>query len=699
MRKISKRIFSIFVALAILIMPMMANVNSVFADADKTINIIHTNDMHGSIDKLGHVKTMKSELNNAILVDAGDAAQGSALATYSNGLDVIKLMNNVGYDVMTYGNHEFDYGTSGAIAIAKEAKFPIISANVFDKNGKLLLEGLQENNNGRYFIKTIDGVKVGFFGITTAETAYKTNPSKLDGTTFASEIEYAKKEVKALQDEGVDLIVALAHVGIDTTSNPTSHKIAEEVDGIDVIIDGHSHSISNKLITNKNNTTHHTLVVQTGTKLANVGVVEVTFSDTNEVVSINGRMVSNTRPDKETPSPLETTYPADATFVSEYNKLNDDLKPILNEKVSKSDTSVFTFNTLDPERRQVSRLEETPGGSLIADAMREEGTEMLSKLGYNLPVVALQNGGGCRENIPAGDITVGNVLDVLPFGNMISIKEVTPDIIYEALENGLSAMTVTEGGYLDITKALGAFSQISGMRAVVDVSKPAGERVIEVYLVNDDGKTETLLNRSDTTTKIALVSNDFEIAGGDGYTMLSNLKHIAEGRLLDIVLQDYIKNHTVDGIFTYAHTSGRVKVKQIEDIQNTGYVNITPDITLEPNKNYNVTIDGITTVAVTTDENGNFVLKQVTNGMHTVSVAGADYYTSTYTNLGLTLIEVTDAPIVEPTPEEPEVIPNVPKTPKPAKPAETGDEINILGYIFMTAITGGYLYIQKKEYN
>ncbi|MFV0393002.1 MAG: bifunctional metallophosphatase/5'-nucleotidase [Coprobacillaceae bacterium] len=685
MRKITKRFLSIFIALAVFIMPMMANVSSVFADTSTVITIFHTNDMHGSVENLSYVKTMKATTANSILVDAGDAAQGSTLATYTNGKGIIELMNTVGYDGMTLGNHEFDYGSAATLDIASTANFPVVSANVLNKDGNLLLDGI-DGSNGQYFIKTVNGVKIGFFGITTTETAYKSNPGKLDGVTFEDEVEYSRQQVTALEAEGVDVIVGLVHVGIDATSDPTSHKIAQQVEGIDLLIDGHSHSQDQTTIGG-------TRIVQTGTKLANVGEVKVTVNDTTkDVEGITSQLVDATT--------YKANYIADADYAALYTSKNADLAPILNEVVSHTDTKIFTF---DHNGTRVSRLEETPGGSLVADAMRYEGSQMLSDLGYNYPVVSLQNGGGCRADIEAGDITVGDILDILPFGNLISIKEITPDVLYDALENGYKGMEVKEDGYLDVSLANGGFAQISGMRAVIDASQPEGSKVKEIYLVNDTARSEVLLDRNDTTTTIALVSNDFEIAGGDGYTMLTNLNHIAEGGALDVVLQNYIKDHTVNNEFTYASTHGRIKVQQIEAIQNTGYVDIVPNITLTPNTNYNVTVDGITTVALTTDDSGNFTLEKLTNGAHTISVDGSDYYVSTYTNVGLLSLEVVAAPVtVTPDPDPNPVTPTTPITPTSPSVGgnvETGDDTAILGFIFMSAISGGYLVLQRRKYN
>lgn len=681
MRKSSK-VLKILVALLVAMLPIMSNKVTVFADGSTTeITIFHTNDMHGSVANLSYVKTMKDQTKNSILVDAGDATQGSTLATYTTGMAIIELMEAAGYDLMTLGNHEFDYGSDRTIELVEAADFPVLSANTYKQDGSLLLDGInKDGSNGQYYIKVVDGVKIGFFGITTTETAYKTNPEKLNGVTFEDEVQVAKDMVAELKGK-VDVIVGIIHVGIDETSSPTAHDIAKQVEGIDILIDGHSHSVDQT-------TENDTVIAQTGTKLANVGEIKIQVdTTTKEIKSIESKLLNTTE---------YTSYTPDATYASTYTGMLNNLAPILNEVVSNTPINIFTF---DNNGTRVSRLEETPGGSLVADAMQERGSQIVRDLGFDYPVVTLQNGGGCRANILAGAITVGDILDVLPFGNMISIKEITPDVLYQALENGYAAVALTEEGYIDVALANGAFSQISGMRAVIDASQPVGSKVSAIYLVDEDGQ-EQLLSRDDTKTIIALVSNDFEIAGGDGYTMLKNLNPIAEGGLLDVVLQEYIVAHSVDEEFIYASTHGRIVVSQIEEVQNTGYLDIIPNIVLDANTEYEVTIDGKDVVTVTTDENGYFMLEQVTNGVHTISVDGYDYYVSSYTNIGLLSIEVVEKavdeepkiPDPEPTEPEPEVPNYIDNTPN------TGDNTFAYGYIFLIIATGGcLLFIQKKN--
>lgn len=295
MKKNAKRMLSVLMAVLLLVVTTVSGVGmQVSAATDQTdlsgstttkeITILHTNDMHASVANLGYVKSMKDSIPGSILVDGGDATQGSSLATYTQGLGIIQLMNAAGYDGMVAGNHEFDYGTSQAITNASAATFPVVSANAVKADGTLVFANTA-GNNGCNFIKTVDGVKVGFFGITSTETAYKTNPSKLEGVTFQAEIDTAKVQVQALKDQGADIIVGLFHVGIDSTSDPTSHKIAQEVEGIDIIVDGHSHSQETTKINN-------TYIAQTGTKLANIGKITIQVDDQNKVSACTTELIA-----------------------------------------------------------------------------------------------------------------------------------------------------------------------------------------------------------------------------------------------------------------------------------------------------------------------------------------------------------------------------------------------------------------------
>lgn len=522
------------------------NIINVFADGEDII-IFHTNDMHGSVENLASVKTLKDNTKNSLLLDAGDCTQGSAVATYTQGEGIIDVMNEASYDAIALGNHEFDFGSKKAIENMKKAKFVPLAANVVDGNGKLILDGI--NGNGAYVIKEINDKKIGIFGLTTEETYYKTNPKNLDDTQFKDVIKTAKEQVKILKDKNVDAIVAVTHIGDDKSSSPTSIELAKQVDGIDLLIDGHSHTIIQQKV-------NDTMVVQTGSGLKNLGKVTMSFKGNDVEVKTElldmKKVVEENKPDEK--------------VSSIYNKHNDEVKKKLQKVIGNTKTKLYAFSEDDV---RLCRLEETPMGDLIADSMVYSTKKLLENTEYkNYPIVALQNGGGVRANIDAGDITLEDVFNVLPFGNVISVKIVTPNVLYDALENGVSKLTLDENGNrigLD-----GRYPQISGMRIEIDVNKKAfnpdkpeekGERVTAIYLVDENGK-ETFIDRKDDKTQIALASNDFIIAGGDGYVALKDVKHVAESEVLDAVLADYITylSQKNGGSFTYEMPGNRTQI-------------------------------------------------------------------------------------------------------------------------------------------
>ncbi len=530
-----------------LTMPSFNAVN-VFGQEQDSVIIYHTNDMHGSVEKLANVKTLKEKTKNSLLLDAGDATQGSSLATYTQGEAIVDIMNSAGYDVITMGNHEFDFGSQKALENMKKAKFKPLAANVVDAKGNLLLDGI--NGNGANVIEEVNGKKIGIFGLTTEETYYKTNPKNLNGTEFKDVIETAKKQVEILKSKNVDAIIAITHIGDDKSSSPTSIELAKQVQDIDLIIDGHSHTIIQEKV-------GKTTIAQTGSSLKQLGKVTLSFGDKGldiktELLDIEAVAKENL-PNEEV-----------AKIFNEYSKKVDkELKKV----IGNTKTDLYAYDKND---KRICRIEETPMGDIIADAMIYSTKELLENTEHkHKPIVAIQNGGGVRANIKAGDITLEDVFNVLPFGNTISVKVVTPNILYNALENGVSKMVIDSNGNRDGLD--GRFPQISGMRIEIDPTKPSfdhenpengqGERVTAVYLVDENGK-ETLLDRKDIKTEIVLASNDFIIAGGDGYTSLSNLKHIAEGEVLDVVLADYITYLTDKngGSFTYTMPGNRTEV-------------------------------------------------------------------------------------------------------------------------------------------
>ncbi len=473
-------------------------------ESNKKLTIAHTNDMHGffiegDYDGMGAAKIaskvneLRNNNENFLFLDAGDAIQGNNLVTLSKGESAIKVMNAMKYDAMAAGNHEFDYGSERLKELVQMAEFPVLAANIKNEDGSDFLT--------KYIVKEMDGFSVGIFGLATPETTYKSHPKNTEGLIFVDPVESAKEMVNELEGK-VDVIVALAHLGVE--GEDTSEKLAENVNGIDVIIDGHSHTElpEGKMV-------NGTLIVQTHEKTKNLGVIELEIKD-GEVVSKSASLFT-----KEEAASIEE----DATIKA----IIDEVKAI-NEEIEAQVVATSPVE-LDGERENV-RTGETNLGNLITEAMLDiSGAD-----------VAFTNGGGIRSSIDAGEVTKGEVLTVLPFGNTVTAIEVTGADIKAAIENGISSYPEAEG----------AFPHIAGMTVTFDKTKEAGNRVVEIKVAGealDEAKT------------YKLVTNDFLAAGGDGYTMFEGKKVIGEFNALDEVLIQYIQEKGFDK----AKTDGRIK--------------------------------------------------------------------------------------------------------------------------------------------
>ncbi len=492
-----------------------------------SVVILHTNDMHGSLvgssSVIGsdYVAALK-KAENAILADGGDATQGVALASQSKGMDIIKIMNAAGYDVMALGNHEFDYGQEQLRKFRELANFPIISANTY-VDGNILCGA--EDNNGENVIIEKNGIKVGIFALTTRSTATSTKPENLTGVEFRDEIATAKEQVEKLDAEGADVIVALVHMGIlDDAAECTSRELALALKDteLDAIIDGHSHSVVDEVVEGTN-----IALAQTGTGSANVGHMEITVADDGKV-TVDETLLSGAFFNELTP---------DAEVTAVINELNGELSETLKQPIG------VTANTLwggsVNGKIAESRSGETNLGDLICDAMIAEAEDIVPADKKGLPIVAIENGGGFRTAIPNGEMNIGSVINCLPFANAVMTKEITPAVLYTALESFVSSVTAQdkETGFLTASYS-GSFPQIGGMSFVYDPNAEKGAKITSVALNNG-----TAVDREDADTKLVLVSNDYVI----GNAAFADCPFIAEGSGLTESVLAYIAELTENG--------------------------------------------------------------------------------------------------------------------------------------------------------
>ncbi len=545
--------------------------------------ILHTNDMHGALagsssvigsDRVAALKT----LDNAILVDAGDATQGVALASQSKGESVITIMNAAGYDVMAAGNHEFDYGLDHFKELRDMASFPIISANTYNGDALLCADG---DKNGANVIINRNGVKVGIFALTTQNTRTSTKPENVAGIEFKDEIATAKEQVAALDAQDADIIIALTHMGETEEGECTSLELAEALKDteLDAIIDGHTHHVVN---TQEGKIT----IAQTGTGSVNVGRMAINIEENGEV-KVDETMLSRTFFDNIAPDETVTD-----TITQENSKLDQTLK----QEIGETKTTLWGGSI----RGMISegRVGETNFGNLICDAMIEEGKNIVPDTykdeegNITVPIVAIENGGGYRVSIPNGKITFGHIIDALPFANNVRIMEMTPKKLYAALEGYISSekngkpVGVTaqneETGFLTASYE-GSFPQIGGMRIRYNPNNPTGGKIESVSLIA--GNTD--LDKNDDTTKLILASHDYII--GAEYM-------IAEGSGLVEALTDYIKSLTNNGedvltmpvwerrIVTTAHSS--------DDYNYTAHITLTNADALNDGDTLAVYVDG-----------------------------------------------------------------------------------------------------------
>ena len=512
----NRKFIGLFLSLALVVGVLLGAAPMVaYADtANAKLTIVHINDVHGNVkgsdSVIGHekLKTLVDELKaedpNVLLLNAGDTVHGTTLATLSSGESVIRLMNLLGFEAMTPGNHEFNYGYDRLIELNEMADFEMLGANI-------LKEADDTSDFTPYIIKEYDGFKVGIFGVSTEETKVKSHPNNTIGIKFEDPIETSKKMVEELEDK-VDLIVGLFHIGIDEESSPTTIDIAEAVEGIDIIVDGHSHStLPEGMLVGD------TLIVQAHEWNKMVGIVEIELKD-GAVVSKTAKLLDHA---------ATADVALDPEVVALLAEIEADNNAVLEEVVGKSIVKLVG-------EREVVRAGESNLGNLITDAMLEaSGAD-----------VALTNGGGIRASIDEGDITLGDVLTTFPFTNYPVVIEVTGQTILDALNFGVDAYP----------EAAGKFPHVAGMTYKIKVNEE-GNSVEEVMV-----KGEAI----DLDAKYKLVTNDFMAVGGDGYTMFAESTILAEYGLLSEILADYIR---AEGEIAPAVEGRITEVEVVEEVE------------------------------------------------------------------------------------------------------------------------------------
>ena len=500
---------------------------------DQDILILFTSDVHCGIDQgwgyagLYAVKENLSKDYNVLLVDNGDAIQGEPIGTMTKGEAIIDIMNVMGYDVAIPGNHEFDYGMDRFLELAEKAEFPYISCN-FNKEGELVFEP--------WIMKEVGGMKIAFVGVTTPYTLRSSTPRYfmddsgnyiygfLQDETGEGVYNAVQESVDAARAEGADYVIVMGHIGNETECAPWMYSdVISHVSGIDAWLDGHSHDTDQVIMQDKDGKD----VVRTacGTKLANIGVLHITRDGaiSSELYSWNSSVAA--------PKLLNIDNAAAEAVSAATDELNAKLAEvvanttvdlIINDPVAKTD---------DGKAVRIIRRAETNLGDLCADAYLDQSGEA---------DIAFVNGGGIRVPINKGDITLNDILKVHPFGNSLTVIEVTGQQVLDALEWSVHALPGEFGGFDHVAGLTFEYDATIDSPCVQDekgffdhVDETMERRVRNVLVAGEPIDPEAVYK---------LASHDYQLLNnGDGYTMYDGAKILQESVKLDNqVLIDYI---------------------------------------------------------------------------------------------------------------------------------------------------------------
>ncbi|MBX2880151.1 MAG: 5'-nucleotidase/apyrase family protein [Granulosicoccus sp.] len=490
------------------------------AQADYTLTILHTNDYHARFEPISKydsgcsaednaegkcfggsgrlvtaIAQARARTNNSILVDGGDQFQGTLYYTYYKGKVAAEMMNKLEYDAMTVGNHEFDDGPEVLRGFMDAVSFPVLMSNADVTREKLLADVLKKST-----IIERGGEKLGLIGLTPQDTAELASPGK--NITFSDPVAAVQAEVDSLTAAGVNKIIVLSHSGYGV-----DQRVAAGVEGVDVIVGGHSNTLLSNLQERSSGPyptmVGNTAIVQAYAYGKFLGELNVTFDDDGNITEATGE-----------PIILDGEVAEDAATVERIAELGKPLEEI-RQKVVADAAAVIEGN------RDVCRVSECAMGNLVADAM-------LDRVASQGISIAIQNSGGLRASIDEGEITMGEVLTVLPFQNTLSTFQLKGSDIVAALENGVS----------QVEEVAGRFPQVAGMTFSFDASVAPMEGRIKDVKVRKGGEWAPI----EEETVYGVVTNNYVRGGGDGYKIFESngINAYDYGPGLEVVVAEYL---------------------------------------------------------------------------------------------------------------------------------------------------------------
>ncbi len=553
------------------------------AQADYVLDILHINDLHSRIESInrfnstcsredemerkcfGGIARVKTKIDqrraalgeqgaNVLVLDAGDQFQGSLFYSTYKGDAAVQFLNVIKPDAMAVGNHEFDDGPETLVKFMDKAEFPVISGNT-----SVYYEPLLKDKLNGYVIVEKGGEKIGIVSVLATDTGETSSPG--DNVKFVDEVKYLQSVIPEIESKGVNKIILVSHVGL-----ARDKEIAAAISGVDVIVGGHSHTLLSNtddsaegpypvMVANPDGV--NVPIVQAYAYSKYVGELSVNFNDEGVVTAAYGE-----------PHLLDASVFPDADFLI---TIEDLAKPIEELKQQQVGTTSDVING----DRNSCRLEECSMGNLVADAM-------LARTKGQGVSIAIQNGGGLRASIEQGNITMGDVLSVLPFQNALATFELKGSDIVASLESGVS----------ETAEVKGRFPQVAGLRYAWDESvEPLKGRVKQVQVMEDGNWVDI-----DPDKTYGVVSNDFMRAGGDGYALFKSngMNAYDFGPGLEQVVADYIKENSP----YQPYTDGRI-------VKGTGFEMAAMPKAEEPAS----TTEETTTAPTPTMSEGDYVIK------------------------------------------------------------------------------------------
>ena len=496
------------------------------------LSIMHLNDTHARVDDypklVTAVKDFRSENPDSLLLHAGDVFSGTLYFNEFRGQADLALLNLMGIDAFTFGNHEFDLGINegGHQSLAEfiqKANFPFLGTNVdFSKDpfvsdletGEFVARDANAGEVFKGIVKEVNGEEVGIFGLTTEDTVAISSVMEVKFENFVTA---AEKAVEAFEAAGINKIIAVNHIGYDSALEVGNDlRLAREVDGIDVIVGGHSHTELSDAVLIEKEDQAPTVIVQAGQYAEHLGTLNVSFDDAGEIISVANELVA------------VADLAADGEAVEVLAEYKERIDQISQESIGAEALKELANPRQGDGNLDSVRANETELGNLITDAMLAKAKEKFPET-----VIAFQNGGGIRASIAKGDITVGDVMTVLPFGNDPVIATLTGQEIKNILEFSVRQAPNENGGFL----------HVSGMQFYFDSTKEVGNRIVKMSIDQAGVLTEI-----DLDTEYLVTTNNFTGQGGDGFETFANAH--AEGRVRDIgeidweQLRDYMVEET-----------------------------------------------------------------------------------------------------------------------------------------------------------